>query len=359
MTEMTKPAPSKEKAYCNVAAQALGLDPGGDAGHFDDAVLIETALPWKRELYEKAGVLPQEAIDLLALWLERYQETGVYGHRPLLIAPDDEYSQVGYRRVIYYERPQGLFASFDRNEYLVPNEDLGLLLWALFEDKETLPQFDGYRVHSEFASRDILVCTHGTIDVACAKFGYPLYKMMRDDYAGQPGYEGLRVWRVSHFGGHVFAPTLMDMPTGHYWAYVGEAQARQLVERSGTAADLYEHYRGWAGLPRGFVQAAEREMWQDVGWSWFDYAKQGSVTEQEQAAGDDDAQPQWADVSVQYTDSAGIHAQYNAHVEVARTVETLPSTDYEKTYPYPQYEVTALSKKMHHHGSTNGLTEDE
>jgi hypothetical protein len=40
------------KSYCNLTALAQGLDPAGSAGHFDDAVLIETPLPWKRDLYE-------------------------------------------------------------------------------------------------------------------------------------------------------------------------------------------------------------------------------------------------------------------------------------------------------------------
>ena len=76
-------------------------------------------------------------------------------------------------------------------------------------------------------------CTHGTVDVACARFGYPLYRYLRDGFGGEEG--GVRVWRASHFGGHVFAPTLIDLPSGLYWAYVTPAQARPLIERSGTA----------------------------------------------------------------------------------------------------------------------------
>lgn len=323
-----------QKTYCNTAAQALGLDPAGYAGSFEDAVLIETPLPWKRDLYKAAGALPQEAIDLLDLWRQRYQETGVYGHRPLLIAPDDAYSRPGYRRVIYYARPDGPFARFAKQEYLVPHDDAGPLLWALFEARETLPRFEEYRVPNDQSGRDILVCTHGTIDVACAKFGYPLYQRLRDEFAGSDGTDALRVWRVSHFGGHVFAPTLIDMPTGHYWAYVGQEQAAQIVQRTGDVAALHGHYRGWAGLPRGFAQAAERELWQREGWSWFDYPKSGEIVDKE--AGEE---PQWADVVLRYTTpSDGAHA-WRAHVKVDRTLETMPSTDAEKTYKYPQYTV--------------------
>jgi hypothetical protein len=161
----TKPKEETNKAYCNVLAMKHGLDPAGYAGSFDDAVLVETPLPWKREIYEKAGVLSQEMIDLLALWLERYKETGVYNHRPLMIAPDAEYSQPGHRRVIYYDLSAGPIARFEKAEFLVLEEEAGPLVWALFEARGDLSRFEQYCVPDAEAVRDILVCTHGTVDV--------------------------------------------------------------------------------------------------------------------------------------------------------------------------------------------------
>lgn len=324
------------KNYCNVAAQALSLDPGGYGGHFDDAVLIETALPWKRDIYQTAGGLPQEAIDLLALWLKRYRESGIYPHRPLLIAPDEAYTRPGYRRVIYYQRPVGLWSRFERQEYLVPDDDTGLLLWALFEEKESLAHFQQYRVRTQPASRDILVCTHGTIDVACAKFGYPLYRHLRDEFAD----EDVHVWRVSHFGGHIFAPTLIDMPTGHYWAYVGEKQAGQIMRRDGDVSALRGHYRGWAGAENGFAQAAEREVWQQKGWGWFDTAK--SCAEMDGDPNEED--PQWAEVRIDSSPGHGASNSYRVRIEVQSKLETAPSSDETKIYTYAQYAVTRLER---------------
>jgi len=106
---------------------------------------------------------------------------------------------------------------------------------------------------------------------------------------------GLRVWRVTHFGGHVFAPTFIDMPTGHYWAYVEREQAKQITERQGDVRPLFGHYRGWAGLGDGFLQALERQLWQQHGWDWFDYAKAGEIVNED--ASDD---PQWAEVRLRY-----------------------------------------------------------
>lgn len=326
------------KAYCNRLAIDKGLDPAGYAGSFDDAILIETPLPWKKDIYQQADPLPQEALNLMALWLQHYQATGAYRHRPLLIAPDDDYSREGYRRVMFYTRQTGAIAQFDKVEYSVPVDELGALLWALFEARDNLPKFEAYRTPQADTIRDILVCTHGTVDAACAKFGYPLYKELRHKYAD----EHLRVWRVSHFGGHVFAPTLMDMPTGHYWAYVEEAQAQQIVTRSDDVTLMRGHYRGWAGLEAGFLQVAERELWQEHDWDWFNWLKQGEILAQDA----DEEHPIWAEVRLQAITPDGTHYNYTLRVEVTNHIETITSTGYENTYNYPQYTVAHKERTL-------------
>lgn len=323
------------KSYCNVLAIQKGLDPAGTAGHFEDAVVIETPLPWKRNTYSEAGTLPQEMIDLLNLWLERYRAGEPYNHRSLLVAPDKQYSQPGFRRVMYYTRRPGAFAHFDKIEYCVPEKELGALLWSLYQQQDELPRFEPYRTPQADAIRDVLVCTHGTIDAACAKFGYPLYNDLRKNHAS----DNLRVWRVSHFGGHVFAPTMMDMPIGHYWAYVEEDQAAQIVQRGGDITALRGHYRGWAGLEEGFLQAIEGEIWRCEGWRWLDYLKSGEIIAQDP----DEEKPLWADVRITFASPDGlVSGAYEAHVEVQSHIETIVTTGETYLHPYPQYHVSRL-----------------
>lgn len=343
---MTEPA-TTAKAYCNVLALQKGLDPAGSASDFETLVVAEIPLPWKKNMYSEAGVLPQETIDLLALWLKRYHEGLGYRNHALMIAPDKTYSQAGCRRLMFYTRKPGAIAQFDKVEYVVPEHLLGPLMWALHEDRNRLSEFDAYRVPEGDHIRELLVCTHGTVDAACAKFGYPLYNYLRKHHAS----EQVRVWRVSHFGGHVFAPTMMDMPLGHYWAYVGDEQADRIVKREVDVTALRGHYRGWAGLEHAHAQAAEREIWQCEGWNWFNYLKLATVLARDEAE-----EPSWMEIRLDYeVPETGARGAYEARVEVQQRIETIGTTGYERTYPYPQYVVTQLEKVEYPDGSESPL----
>jgi hypothetical protein len=256
-----------------------------------------------------------------------------------MIAPDPQYSRPGFRRVMFYTRPKGAFARYDKVEYLVPDDRFGALIWAHYEAPDDLPRFEQYRESRADAVRDILVCTHGTVDAACARFGVPLYNYLRKQHAD----ESLRVWRVSHFGGHVYAPTIMDMPLGHYWAYVEAPQAEQIVAQRGPVETLRGHYRGWSGLEYGLMQAAEREMWQREGWDWFEYHKVGTVLAQDPSPDGAEHEPQWAEVRVEFS-GTNIAGAYEARVEVCEPITTEYATGKPDTHAYRQYVVTRLVK---------------
>ncbi|MGJ3239120.1 MAG: sucrase ferredoxin [Anaerolineae bacterium] len=329
MTDQLTPT----RCFCNLQAIEKGLDPAGYAGNFDDGFAIEMPLPWKRN-YDETGI-SQEISDLLALWLERYKQSGVYGHRPLLIAPDDAYSVDGMRRVLFYTRPDSaLFDTYNKTAYLVPEDQLGALVWAWYENRDTLPDYDAHRQPEDVAVRDLLVCTHGTVDVACAKFGYPLYKHLRDTYQG---HEAVRIWRVSHFGGHLFAPTMMDMPKGDYWAHLDADIATQIIERAGDVNAVYGHYRGWAGVSYGFAQAMERACLMREGWDWQGYAKRETIIAQD--TGDE---PQWADVRIDYRTPQGEQGAYLARVRIHKVIVTNTASNAVKESPYAQYIVDEL-----------------
>ena len=260
--------------FCAQVSKEKGEDPIGTAGTAAHWLVIELAQPWTKELYTQDPMM----VSLIKLFRQLFIRHGV-SIQPILIAPDREYSQPGKTRMIYYYRSQRPFAQFEKQEYLVPEADFPKLATAimmrLMKRPNELEAFQCYRQDTSHI-REMLVCTHGNIDVACARFGQPIYKTLRQEYAAQSD-DRLRVWRCSHFGGHKFAPTLVDLPDGRYWGHLEAELLDTLVYRQGDVERLRSHYRGWSGLSK-FEQIVEREIWMQQGWDWLAYAVWGRTT---------------------------------------------------------------------------------
>lgn len=323
--------------FCSVCARQSGLDPVGFAYSYEHVVVLELPLPWPETMYDQPGVLPQELLEFRRLIVEAYKRGESFSSSSLVMAPDPVYSQEGMRRVISYKRPNPPFATFEQVEYLVPEGQEGPLAWALLVDNSALPQFAEYLV-PERPVRDIMVCTHGAIDAACAKFGFPTYRHLRGlaDHAEQE----TRVWRVSHFGGHEFAPTLLDMPEFRFWAYMDPTVCDSLLFHQGETVMMRDRYRGWAGLGKPVLQVAERELFVKFGWEWLQFAKSGRIIEQ---CSED--KPTWYDVQISYS-SPDRERQgcYQMHVEYIGVVDCSYSTKTGASYAHDQYRVTAIER---------------
>ncbi len=114
--------------------------------------------------------------------------------------------------------------------------------------------------------RDLLICTHGSVDACCATFGIPVYKLLKAMAA--QAETPTRVWRSTHFGGHRFAATAFDLPEGRYWGHLKADLLSKLVHRRGPARELRANYRGWAALAVPLWQIAEAELLATAGWAW-------------------------------------------------------------------------------------------
>ena len=143
-------------------------------------------------------------------------------------------------------------------------------------------RFPGVEPQS-FTGRDLLVCTHGTVDACCALFGYPFYRDLRR--AAKAAAGSCRVWRSTHFGGHRFAPTVLDLPEGRYWGFMTPERGEALVTRTGEVADLRESYRGWAGYEAPEAQLLEREIFVREGWAWTTWPQSAESLVQDQQRG--------------------------------------------------------------------------
>ncbi|MEM9244118.1 MAG: sucrase ferredoxin [Cyanobacteria bacterium P01_F01_bin.153] len=333
--------------FCSVVSKNNGEDPIGTAVVCDRWLLIETPFPWSMEKWQSDPSMRPTLELFQHLILDQGMKL-----RPLAIAPDRVYSQIGYRRVLYYERPAPMFSRYVQQEYLVPTDQVHDLLVALLTQPERLSEFLDYRQPGE--TRDLMICTHGNIDVACARFGIPIYKQLRNQYAsalddsGDPPVVGpetasgqaaipLRVWRCSHFGGHRFAPTLIDLPTGQLFGHLEPQHLEPLVRQQGEWSELNRCYRGWAGGDP-LVQVVERELWMRFGWDWLAWTRQGVVT----SPFEEDS-PSNAIVQLEFQQPDGTVKHCEAMVEIIGEVETASGSGVDMALKsVKQYRVSRL-----------------
>lgn len=307
----------EQQQLCSTVSRRLGEDPGGTATPYRGYLLIELPLPWPRDITTSRH-FPQGLTEPLGLAVAAKM-------RALFLAPDSAYTRQDHTRVIRLLRPaSGPVAGFQRDEYLVPSHSVTALVASLLE-QNGLEQFARYRAEAQ-GVRDLLVCTHGSTDAACGRDGYPLYESLRHDYDDP----NLRVWRVSHVGGHRFAPTVLDFPEGRFWAHLDPGHADAVVRRIGSVATLRMHYRGWTALDSPFEQVAERAVFEREGWAWVGRPMTSRLEPLAEGR---------ARVEINFEGGG-----YTIDVEVAATLRTM-STSRGDTMDAKQYRVTDVHRK--------------
>lgn len=328
-------------SMCSLVSQAANEDPGGTAAAISCYVFLEVALPWKSDV-----VLSAHFPEGLGADLNRLAAQG-YKFKTLAYTSDTFHSPLGFCRVMFYNKPSSSFARFDKLEYVVPTEDIGGLIQAVLASvypavpavgqdpqlERTLHDFERYAAYEGPNVRDMFVCTHGSHDACCGKFGYAAYHELDQLHAARSDGK-LRAWRVSHIGGHRLAPTLIDFPEGRYWGHLTSEVIQAIVGRQGPTDVLKPYIRGWGGLTSP-EQLVEREIMALEGWSWTTYERSGVSHPQSDGT---------VKVRIDYNSSdQTVSGTYAAVVREMASVE-ISGCEYEAPRAYPQYEVTDFHK---------------
>jgi hypothetical protein len=325
-TQSMERASPYERRLCSLVSRANGEDPIGSATPVENRLAVELPQPWQRD-----AVGSRRLVEGLRPVVEGARDGGLLDAFSAIL-PDREYSRKGHTRLLFFRRPAGPFALYEKVDLLVPHGEVVAAAGALLEGLGVPPRFGRYRQETGHV-RDLLVCTHGSRDVCCGKYGYPVYDLLRRRRAEA---ERLRVWRTSHIGGHRFAPTMIDYSEGRYWGHLEPWAAEKVAARSGPVLDLGPFYRGWSGLQSSAEQVAEREIFAREGWAWTGYLKEGRVL----ASGDGRIE-----VRIAYRSRDGaVSGAYEATVEVAGTVMTLESSGNAELTEVDQYRVVRLEK---------------
>lgn len=238
---------------CALANLLANEDPIGTATPFDDLILLRHPAPWARIATSTPG-LPGGMRPPIARAIARGRRV----HALLVDADDAAPAPDGVVWIEHVRRRSGPARRFARTAWHVPKVNLlevldELLAGGIPHGAEPLP----------VPTREMLVCTHGERDGCCGRFGEAAYRHLRGEHASP----ALRIWRVSHFGGHRFAPTLLDLPDARSWGRLTTEALTALAQRAASPADLAGHYRGWCAIP-GPAQAAERDLFAEHGWAW-------------------------------------------------------------------------------------------
>lgn len=250
--------------FCAEESCEVKEDPIGCALNRRYYVLLEFPPPWTSEPLDSKALSEQ----LKTLKAAMNQEVECFLR--LVFIYNAKYYEKGYNRLIIYYQQEENFSAYLKKEFVLSDINDAVPIIERCIKGETLESSD-----NNILSRDFLICTHGSHDKCCAKYGNPFFRQAVftvEDLS----LSHVRVWQSSHFGGHRFAPTMIDFPEARYYGRLDQKSFAAILTRTGDIECLKNIYRGWGILPWQ-VQFLERELIIKYGWEWFNYQVQGRV----------------------------------------------------------------------------------
>lgn len=226
---------------CSVWTAAQDVDPVGSAGRHDVIVLVETRGVWPADVGTLPGIAEAMAADPHALVLS--------------VVPAPERSVSGGVGVTVWRRHSS--STLTGEDFLLADDRWAEDLPGLVSGRDLPPMVE--RVGA--APPEVLVCGHGKRDRCCGNFGVRLAASV------EGRWPGVRVRRVSHLGGHRYAPTALTLPDGRLWAFLDPEVLDRAVAGAVDAADLARCHRGSTAFDP-WQQAVESALWARFGRSW-------------------------------------------------------------------------------------------
>lgn len=300
-----------ESPKCTEFRRALDIDPAGTAISADRLLLVEAPLPWPKPVFGHHrltaihNALKESSVDAGAVTTRLLATVSSPAHEH--IESNDKIN------VTVFDRLESGLAYRQRLYGAETEDDLSALTDALITgtDDSTWLRHDSTTVEPA-----ILVCTQGSHDICCGSEGTRFAQAM--EQRGE-----VAVYRVSHTGGHRFAPTALTLPGGRMWADLTVSSAEEIFGRailpgSGAFEAAVGACRGWWGAATGPAQVAEREVLRLSGWD-TDVAKRTVEVTAAPSSVKEQVDGQSTELSVSIEEST----QWNIVVEQSRAVPTI------------------------------------
>ena len=238
-------SPVQTPYYCSEFSLQSGEPLFGTASRVDVWLLLEVPRPWAEQAFPESA-LPEPVKAHLNRQLESNPRSR------LLFIKQSSHSAPPFAFYLArsHETDSQLY-EFRLNAY----EDLLRL------ELPSVLAGDPHHTLSVRADPLFLVCTHGTRDKCCARFGLPAYREMRKAAPDS-------VWQCSHIGGDRFAANVLVLPHGLYYGRVTADDVPAIIEETRRGRIYLEHFRGRSrySFP---AQAAEHYLRDHTGNSEF------------------------------------------------------------------------------------------
>jgi hypothetical protein len=242
--------------FCADAARQAGEDMIGSANYYQTYVLLECPMPWHTEALESPAIPAN--LKGLAVKIKQTKRSVKF----LLINQHQRKKDTSIKVIIYDRQPPPFSGKFQKFEFNIN----GLEQAAELVKNYLSGRMSDCDSHSSPA-RDFLICTHGSHDQCCARYGTPFY-MQATAMVKDLCLTDVRIWKTSHFGGHRFAPTAIAFPDGRYYGGLDGESFRGILTRTGSMNHIQRVYRGWSFLPAE-IQVLERDLFMQQGWEWL------------------------------------------------------------------------------------------
>ncbi len=194
---------------CADVTRRLGLAAAGTAPVTRQWLLLEHPGPWSVDALEGSGIAP-------ALRHAVQNAARTSGTRILLIRRPDRTERTRPRRWILTGPGRTARSGAWRSD-----SDLAELPTLLAAPAAAVD--DDPDVTGPGGDPLVLVCTHGVRDTCCAIRGRPVAAALAERWPDL-------VWECSHLGGHRFAPNVLLLPDGFYYAAGDVASAIAAVQ---------------------------------------------------------------------------------------------------------------------------------
>ncbi|MEM6869208.1 MAG: sucrase ferredoxin [Cyanobacteria bacterium P01_C01_bin.121] len=254
-------------SFCAIANQQTGEDLIGTAGHYQTYVLIECPRPWAAKVFTSEKIPANLRDYVKSIKAQRSIQFLAISRGD--IAATESVTVMVYERTLPSDVALSKQGSASRESihtyrgYEFQLDSLSQVVGCLEA------HWQGDRIGQPITQKDILICTHGMRDKCCARFGHTFFREAARSVKQGRLPSNTRIWKVSHIGGHRFAPTAISLPDGRYYGRLTIEALEAIMTRSGSVNQLSAVYRGWGLLPSP-LQVLERQLILTWGWSWFD-----------------------------------------------------------------------------------------